>query len=129
MVTREDVESFLMRMELDFEEVDDGMWVVHMGENGAGLVVNHSPPVLVFRAKVLDVPKDQKACAELFQRLLELNASDMVHGAYAIEEGDIIVTEAMELENLDFSEFQATIDSIQMAMSAHVEEIGAYRDC
>jgi hypothetical protein len=129
MVTREDVESYLHRMELDFEEVDDGMWVARTGPDGAGLVVNHSPPVLVFRAKVLDVPKDKQRCAELFQRLLEMNASDLVHGAYAIEEGDVILTEALELENLDFNEFQATVDSIQMAMSAHVEEIASYRDC
>jgi hypothetical protein len=128
MVTREDVESFLLRMELDFEEIDDGMWVVRVGPNGAGLVVNFSPPLLVFRAKVLNLPGDEQRRGKLFRRLLELNATDMVHGAYAIEEGDVIVTEAMELENLDFNEFQATIDSIQMAISAHVEEIAAYRD-
>jgi hypothetical protein len=129
MVTRDDVESFLHRMELDVEEVDEGMWLARNGSDGAGVVVNHSPPVLVFRAKVLDIPKDEKKCAELFQRLLELNATDLVHGAYAIEEGDVILTEALELENLDFNEFQTTVDSIQMAMAAHVEELAPYRNC
>jgi len=129
MVTRDDVENYLLRMELEFEEVDDGMWVAQTGADGASLVVNHSPPVLVFRAKVLDIPKDRERSAGLFERLLELNATDLVHGAYAIEEGDVILTEALELENLDFNEFQATIDSIQMAMASHVEQIGAFRDC
>jgi hypothetical protein len=129
MVTREDVESYLLRMEVEFEEVEEGMWVVRTGMDGLGLVVNHSPPVLVFRAKVLDTPADEKQCVELYQRLLELNASDMVHGAYGIEEGDIVVTEALELENLDFNEFQATIDAIQMALAGHVEVLAPYRSC
>jgi hypothetical protein len=129
MVTRDDVESYLNRMELDFEEVEEGMWVARNGGDGAGLVLSHSPPVLVFRAKVLDVPKDGKACADLFQRLLELNATDLVHGAYAVEEGDVILTEALELENLDFNEFQATVDSLQMAMAAHLGELAPYRGC
>jgi len=128
MVTRDDVESYLHRMELEIEEIDEGMWVARNGTHGAGLVVNHSPPVLVFRAKVLDVPNDEKRSSQLFQRLLELNATDMVHGAYAIEEGDVILTEALELENLDFNEFQATVDSMQMALASHLEELAPYRD-
>jgi hypothetical protein len=127
MVTRDDVESYLLRMEAEFEEVEVGMWVLHTGEDGAGVVVNHTPPLLVFRAKVMDVPGDERRC-QLYQRLLELNATDIVHGAYAIEEGDIILTEAMELENLDFNEFQATVDSIQMALAAHRDTLGAYRE-
>jgi predicted HTH domain antitoxin len=52
-----------------------------------------------------------------------------VHGAYAIEEGDVILTEALELENLDFNEFQATVDSMQMALASHLEELAPFRDC
>jgi hypothetical protein len=129
MVTREDVESFLLRMELDHEEVDEGMWVVRAASDGAGLVVNHTPPVLVFRVKVLDVPEDESQCASLFRRLLELNASDLVHGAYGLEESDVILTETLELENLDFNEFQATVDSMFMALAGHVEELAPFRAC
>lgn len=126
MVTREDVESYMHRMELDVEELDEGMWVVRNAANGAGLVVHHSPPVLVFRMKVLDVPDDEQRSAELYRRLLELNATDLVHGAYAIEEGDIILTEALELENLGFNEFQATIDSLQLALASHRDILAPY---
>jgi hypothetical protein len=129
MVTQDDVESYLLRMEAEFDEVEEGMWLVRTEMDGLGLVVNHSPPVLVFRAKVLDVPADEKQCAALYQRLLELNATDLVHGAYGIEEGDIILTEALELENLDFNEFQATVESIQMALAGHVEVLAPFRNC
>lgn len=129
MLTREDVESFLLRTELGYEEVGEGMWVVHLGENGAGLVVDHTPPVLVLRLKVLDVPEDEKRCAELYRTLLELNVTDLVHAAYGLEEGDVILTETMELENLDFSEFQATVDSFQMAVADHRDVLAPYRNC
>lgn len=129
MVTREDVESFLLRTEMDHEEVQDGMWAVHVGSDGAQLVINHSPPLLLFRLKVLDVPDDQARCSDLYRRLLELNATDLVHGAYGIEEDDVILSEALELENLDFSEFQATVDAIGMAAAGHVEELAPFRSC
>jgi hypothetical protein len=49
MVTRDDLESYLIRMDLDFEEVDDGMFLVHPRNDGPPVVVHHSPPLLVVR--------------------------------------------------------------------------------
>ena len=129
MVTREDVESYLLRMQLEFEEVEPGMWIVQNGGNGASLVVNHVPPLLILRTKVLDVPNDEQRCTELYRRLLELNAMDLVHGAYGLEEGDVILTDALELENLDFNEFQASVDSMQVAVASHLESLSPYRNC
>ncbi|MDB4950053.1 MAG: hypothetical protein JWM27_2702 [Gemmatimonadetes bacterium] len=129
MVTREDVESFFLRMGLDTEEVGEGMWVVRSVPGGAGLVVHHSPPVLVFRLKVLEVPKDESRCAGLYRRLLEYNATDLLHAAYGLEQGDVILTESLELENLDFNEFQATVDSFQLAVAAHMESLAEYENC
>ena len=130
MLTREDVESYLLRAELSYEEVDEGMWVAQMDEEGgARLVLDYSPPVLVFRLKVLDVPQDVEKCSALYRRLLQLNATDLVHAAYGLEESDVILTETLELENLDFNEFQATVDSFQVALASHLEVLAPYRDC
>jgi hypothetical protein len=131
MVTREDVVNFLNRMELEFEEVDEGMWLAFPGgRNGeTPVVISHAPPLLVFRMKVLDVPRDGDKCSQLYRRLLEANASDLVHAAYGLEEDDVILTESLEIENLDFNEFQATIDSFGMAMATQMESLAAFRDC
>lgn len=131
MVTREDVVNFLNRMELEFEEVEEGMWLAYPGgKNGeTPVVISHSPPLLVFRMKVLDVPRDGEKCSQLYRRLLEANASDLVHAAYGLESDDVILTESLELENLDFNEFQATIDSFGMAMATQMESLSAFRDC
>ena len=127
MLTREDVESYLIRTGLDIEEVEEDLWVLPLGDNGARLVVSFSPPVLVLRLKVLDLPADATQAAGLYRRLLELNASDLVHGAYGREEGDVILTDTLELENLDFNEFQASIDAFQMALAAHREQLAAFQ--
>ncbi len=127
MITREDVESHLLRLEQDFEELEPGMWAVHTAGDDARLIIHHSPPLLLFRIKVMEVPEDEQQCTELFRRLLELNATDLVHGAYGIEEGDVLLSSALQLENLDFNEFQATVDSMQMAVASHFEALSPFR--
>jgi len=128
MVTREDVERYLLQAELTHEEVQEGMWVAH-ADGGPSLVIHHSPPVLVFRLKVMDLPGDEPRCTALYKTLLRFNARDLVHAAYGLEEEDVVLTETLQLENLDQNEFQAVIDSFQMAMATHLEQLAPFRDC
>ena len=129
MVTREDVESYLLRTGLDHHEISEGMWLAEGNGDGAGIVIHYSPPLVVFRLKVMDLPGDENRCNGLFRRLLELNATDLVHAAYGLEQGDVILTQSLEAENLDFNEFQATLDSFQMALASHFDALSDYRDC
>ena len=124
MVTRDDLESFLIRMDLDFNEVDEGMFLVQGPNNGAPVVVHHSPPLLVIRLKVMTRPTEVDL-GELYEALLVWNSTDVVHGAYGIEEGVLILTDTLELETLDFPEVQASVESLQMAASSHMERIKA----
>lgn len=124
MVSREDLESFLIRMDMQWEVVDEGMFLVHNTNGGAGLVVHHSPPLLLLRLKVMDLPEsDDLDLRDLYRTLLELNATDVVHGAYGIEEGDIILTDTLQLETLDFQELQASAESLQLAAASHIDTI------
>jgi hypothetical protein len=124
MVTRDDLESFLIRMDLDFDEVDEGMFLVEGSNEGAPVVVHHTPPLLVIRMKVMSLPSDGDL-AELYKALLVWNATDVVHGAYGIEGGDLIISDTLELETLDYPELQASLESLQMAASSHMEQIKA----
>jgi len=124
MVTRDDLESFLIRMDLDFNEVDEGMFLVQGPNSGAPVVVHHSPPLLVVRMKVMGLPDDIDL-GDLYEALLLWNVTDVVHGAYGIEEGDLVLTDTLELETLDFPELQASVESLQMAASSHIAQIKA----
>lgn len=132
MVSREDLESFLVRLGSEgasYSEVEPGMFVVRPGGTpDAQVVVHLTPPVLLMRMNVMPVPDDADAAAKLSRRLLELNATDLVHGAYGISANDIILTEALELANLDFSEFLAAYESMTLALASHVRELALFRE-
>ncbi len=123
MVTQDDLESYLIRMDADFEEVDEGMFLIRTEHGGAPMVVHYSEPVLVVRIKVMDLPPNSGALCELYETLLELNATDMVHGAYGIEEGELIISDTLQLGTLDYEELQASLESVQLAASSHLSGI------
>ena len=126
MVTREDLESFFIRMDAEYEEVDEGMFLVRGRNSGAPMVVHHADALLLIRMKLMDLREDMgEKAVELYRMLLELNATDVVHGAYGIEEGELIISDTLELETLDFQELQASVDSIEMAASGHMKKIRA----
>jgi hypothetical protein len=132
MVTRDDIESFLDRIGAEganYSEVEPGLWIVKPG--GAldlDVVVHYSPPVVLLRVKVMSIPDDDSRCAGLNRRLLELNATDLLHGSYGIEQDAVILTEALELSHLDFEEFLATYESMTLALASHLRELTAYRE-
>lgn len=121
MVSREDLESFLIRMDLDYEEVDEGMFLTRGEDGSAPLVVHHADALLLIRMKVMDMPDEESL--DLYRTLLELNATEVVHGAYGIEDGDLILSDTLELETLDFHELQASMESITLAAASHIEQI------
>ncbi len=126
MINREDLESFFIRMSVETDEVDENIWVLRgEGEDDANVVATYAPPVVLLRMKVMDLPQDatDQQLAPLFRKLLELNASDLVHGSYGIEEGDIALSDALELETLDFQELRASYESIVFAASSHMKDL------
>ena len=132
MVNREDIETFLDRLSNEgatYREIEPGLWTVNPG--GAldlSVVIHHTPPVLVLRVKVMDAPGDGATSARLNRRLLELNATDLLHGSYGIDDGTIVLTEALELSHLDFQEFLAVYESITLALAAHLRELATIHE-
>ncbi len=123
MVTREDLESYLIRMDLDWEEVDEGMYLVQGRNSGLPMVVHHADNLLLIRLKVMDMPASTPSEADFYRTLLELNATDVVHGAYGIEDGELILSDTLELETLDLHEIRASMESIELAATSHMERI------
>jgi len=108
--------------------VEPGLWAVKPGgELELTVVVHYSPPVVIIRVKVMELPGDKGTLATLSRRLLELNASEMVHGSYGIEQNDIVLTEALELSHLDYEEFLAAFESMTLTLASHLREIGSFR--
>ena len=132
MLTKDDIESFLIRLSATgatYSEVEPGFWIVRPSpESDLSLAVNFSPPVVLLRIDVMTLPEDATQTATLARRLLELNASDLLHGAYGIQDEHIVLTEALELSALDFEEFLASYESMTLALASHLREFGTYRE-
>ncbi len=130
MVTKEDLQTFLERLEgasVEVREVESGLWIIR-SQHGSEVVVTYSPPVVILRLRVMEEPAESDRRSGLFRQLLELNARDLVHGSYGIEGDHVVLTDALELENLDFSEFEASFDSLTLALSSHLSALAPYRE-
>ena len=130
MTSREDVQSWLDRLEggtLTVQEVEPALWVAHT-ESGAEVVVNYAPPVVILRLRVMQLPAGEARRTELYRRLLELNARELVHGSYGLEGEHIVLTDTLELANLDFNEFEASFDSMTLALASHFGALAPYRE-
>jgi hypothetical protein len=130
MITREDVQSFLERLEggaLSITEVEPNLWIAKTPDD-AEVVVHFAPPVVILRVRVMELPDKEPRRSELFRQLLEYNARELVHGSYGLEGNHVVLTDTLELEDLDFSEFEASFDSITLALASHLAALAPYRE-
>ena len=74
----------------------------------------------------MDTPK--KNVLEFYTRLLELNATDLLHGAYALENGKITLIDTLEYDTMDYGEFRATLDAFSLALTQHYPILSPYRE-
>jgi len=127
MRTREDIESYLTRAEVPFEVVgDEGMWLVRDVNLGENIAIQAADSLLLFRVKVLSLGEVHDRAA-LFEALLKLNASDLVHGAYGIADDSVVLTCTLQMENLDYNELQAVLDDFSLALANHYEQLAKLR--
>ena len=127
MRSREDIESYLVRAEVPFEVVgDDGLWLVRDSSLGENIAIKATGPLLLFRVKVLELAEVDDRAA-LFEELLVLNATDLVHGSYGISESSVVLTCTLEIENLDYNELQAVLDDFSLSLANHYEKLTKFR--
>lgn len=128
MVTKDDLQSFIDRLDTNgftSSEVQPDLWVVKIPD-GAEVVISYAPPVVILRVRVMQLPADEARRGELFRHLLELNARDMVYGSYGLEGDHVVLTDTLELEQLDSTRFQASFDSITLALASHMAALAAH---
>ncbi len=126
MSSREKIERYLVKLSLTFQEAGAGTWVVRDAERGLeNLVIILSEPLVILRINVMDVPASGKE--KLFEELLRLNATDLVHGAYALDGKNVILIDTLEAEEMDIEEFEASLDAIGLALAQHYRALSRYR--
>jgi len=116
MRTAEDIEGFILQLDLPYSELGDGMWVIHDQKETLSVVVTLSGPVLVMNIKIVAL-KEAEDLTGLFRLLLELNASELLYGAYGVENDEVVLVEALSLDHLDFPHFQEATEALMMTVA------------
>lgn len=117
--TREDVETYLYQLNRRFED-QNGTLLVSSGAQQSPIAIQIAPPIMVFRVTIGKVPDDDKHKLRLYQRLLEHNATDLMHASYGIEGSTVVLSGALALDNLDINELEATLSDMDLALVRHV---------
>ncbi len=117
-----DVEAYLGKMNRRYSAIDDqpGTFLIAGGLHMPPTALRVDPPLVVLRVHVGDLEGTDSANAALFKRLLTLNAKALVHASFGIEDSRIVLSSALELENLDYNELEATLDEIDLTLAQQV---------
>jgi hypothetical protein len=120
------IEQYLIELKVSYSEIAGNMWLIEDEDNGLnGVVAMYTEPLVVLRAAVMEAPQDNRL--ELFTKLLELNANDVVHGAYALDGSQIVLVDTLLYETLDIEEFRASLDAFSLALMQHYPLLSKYR--
>ena len=123
------IEQFLIEMMLTYEQVDKNMWLLEDEESAMqGVAVMQDDPLVIFRVEIMDVPKDNHL--ELFTKLLELNATDILHGAYALDNKSkkIVLVNTLQYDSMGFVDFRTALESFSLALAEHYPILSKYRE-
>ena len=74
----------------------------------------------------MDAPKNN--LLELYTKLLELNSSDVIHGAYALDNKKIILLDTLNYDTMDYEDFRAILDSFSLALTEHYPILSKFRE-
>jgi hypothetical protein len=121
MITNEDIEIYFDKCNFPFEQMGEGLWRVESPEDHVkNIVVSHAPPVLTLQIRLMPIPDID--LEPFYKRLLEINAAEIVHGAFGIENGYVVLIDTLQSENLDLNELQSSVQSLAFTVVQYYKE-------
>ena len=125
MRTLKDVEAYLEKLGRHHDPVEgeSGTFLVRSSGSMPAIALRVDPPLVLMRAAIGNAPSEPGHSLNLFRKLLQLNAKELVHSSYGLEGDRIVLSSALELANLDFNELEATLDEIDLALTQQVPEL------
>jgi len=124
MRTATDIERYLNESAVQFQDLGSGLFIVRDPNSGLrNLAIQVNDDVVVFQLKALDLPTPGPEREALFEQLLKLNGSGLLHAAFGLQEDGIYLQAALPLANLDPNELQAVLDDIGMATAQHLPQL------
>jgi len=120
------IESYLVNLDIPYEDLGENTWIINDPNSGLEHVaVGVNEPLVVVRVKVMNLPEKNRE--EFMLTLLKLNGSDLVHGAYAVVDNEVILIDTLNYETMHQEDFQATLDAISLALTEHYSLLTGFR--
>ena len=127
MGAKEKLEGYFIKLGLTFQQIAEGTWVVTDDDAGVHqVVVMVDDPIVVVRVTVMPLPHKNRE--PFFETVLRMNATDLVHIAYAVEGEHLILSNSFLLDTLDLEEIQAAVDEFGLALIQHYSILSKYRN-
>lgn len=122
-ISAETIESLLYRSNAAFDQLDPTTWVIELdNDHKSKVVLKIADPIVLFSVPFGALGEQLDQRERLYETLLGLNA-DLMHTSYTLDAGKLVLSGALQLENLDTNEFQAVLDDIAMNLDHHLEQL------
>lgn len=112
--------EFIDKLSLDIETLNDDEELIVVTNEDKGIykmVIDCEYPVLIVEQLIYDI---KSFTTEHFLELLKMNRN-LIHGAFVVDENgkQVIFRDTLQLENLDFNELEATINSLSLGLAEY----------
>jgi len=120
----ETIERFALRLncKILYKSEQNGILKIDNQADGIhNLILGIAPPILIMEQFLFSFREDN---LDMFKKLLQKNR-DTIHGAFVItEEGNrVLFRYTMQLENIDFNEFEGALNSLGLLVSEFSQQI------
>ena len=124
MNTIETIEDFALRLDCKILYKNEQSGILKIDNQADGihnLILGVAPPILIMEQLLFSFREDNM---DMFKKMLQKNR-DTIHGAFVIsEEGNrVLFRSTMQLQNLDFNEFESALNSLGLLLSEFSQQI------
>lgn len=124
MNTIDTIEEFALRLncKILYKNEQNGILKIDNQADGIhNLILGIAPPILIMEQFLFSFREDNLT---MFKKMLQKNR-DTIHGAFVItEEGNrVLFRYTMQLQHLDFNEFESALNSLGLLLSEFSQQI------
>jgi hypothetical protein len=118
------IEGFITQLNCRVLYKDEQQGIIKIDNQADGihnLIIGIAPPILIMEQFLFSFQENH---CDMFKQLLQKNR-DTIHGAFVInEEGNkVLFRYTMQLENINFNEFEGAINSLGLLLSEYATQI------
>ncbi len=120
----ETIEDYALRLNCKILYKDEQSGILKIDNQADGihnLILGVAPPILIMEQLLFTFREDN---IDMFKKMLQKNR-DTIHGAFVIsEEGNrVLFRYTMQLQNMDFNEFESALNSLGLLLSEFSKQI------